>query len=293
MTTPRAHHTATKLPDGKVLMVGGIASIDFSTPPDQRALATAELYDSSTQTFTRTGDLRFARSHHAAVLLRSGKVLIVGGTGNQEEAPAELYDPITGTFLETGSPSERAIVPRIAVLLQDGHVLVASIVDANVARAEVYDPDTGSFSPTGDMAYPHLWPATATALPDGRVLLTMYNADWFTNATELYDPATRQFTAGPDMQRMRSSSTATSLANGDVLIAGRDYSWPPFGASAEVYDHKGGTFANVTPIRAEEGVAATLLLDGRVLLSGGWKCCGYSIDTAETYRPAERETPAH
>jgi hypothetical protein len=292
MTIPRTHHTATKLPDGKVLITGGIPSVDFSTPPNQPVLATAEVYDPSTQTFTRTGDLHFARWRHAAVLLPSGKVLLLGGTRGQD-TPAELYDPSTGTFTETGSPMVKSITPAVTVLLQNGHVLVASAVDANNAGAEVYDPETGIFSRTGAMVYPHFWPSSATVLPDGRLLLTKSILDWFSTATELYDPTTGQFTAGPDMERLRSLITATPLANGDVLIAGRDYSWPYFGGSAEVYSHRSGTFGQVTPIRAEEGLAATRLLDGTVLLSGGWKCCGYSIEAAEIYQPAASESRSH
>ena len=289
MATPRAQHTATRLPDGKVLITGGEPLIDFSTGRNEPFLATAEVYDPSTQTLTRAGDMNIPRSRHSAVLLRSGKVLIVGGTKGLHEASAELYDPSTGVFIETGTPSVKAIAPSVTVLLSNGHVLLASAGDDLVARAELYDPDAGAFTPTGDMAYPNLWPSTATLLPDGRVLLTKYPSDWFANATEFYDPETGRFTAGPDMKRVRGpGSTSTLLPNGDALIAGRDFSWP-FGGSAEVYDHKGATFGQVTPIQAEEGLKATLLLNGSVLLSGGWKCCGYSLDTAETYRPAERE----
>jgi hypothetical protein len=173
-------------------------------------------------------------------------------------------------------------------------VLLAAAVDENLARAEVYDPDAGTFYPTGDMAYPHLWASTATLLPNGLVLLTKRYSDDPFNATELYDSAMNRFVAGPDMKRLRASDTATLLANGNVLIAGRDYGYgPPFGGSAEIYNHKRGTFDQVTAIQAEQGLTATLLLDGRVLLSGGWKCCGDSIDTAETYQPAECETFSH
>src|SRR2546423_1083964 len=67
----RAHHTATLLPDGKVLVVGGYDG--------NRDLATAEVYDPASRTWTATGSLANRRSNNTATLLPNGKVLVVGG----------------------------------------------------------------------------------------------------------------------------------------------------------------------------------------------------------------------
>jgi WD40 repeat protein len=83
MTTARYYHTATLLPGGKVLVVGG------SLSPD-----TAEVYDSKAGTFSPTGAPIAARSRHTATLLSNGTVLIAGGIGTSaSSAPAELYRP--------------------------------------------------------------------------------------------------------------------------------------------------------------------------------------------------------
>ena len=90
--TARSGHTATLLPNGKVLVAGGGTN-------------TAELYNPATGTWSPTGSLGITRSLHTATLLSNGKVLVVGGmqTGNIFLTSAELYDPVTGTWSPTGS----------------------------------------------------------------------------------------------------------------------------------------------------------------------------------------------
>src|SRR5580698_9898434 len=71
LNVARYDHTATLLPDGKILVVGGLTN--------SAATATAELYDPVTGTCTFTGSLANARSRHTATLLPNGKVLVTGG----------------------------------------------------------------------------------------------------------------------------------------------------------------------------------------------------------------------
>ena len=66
--------TATLLPNGKVLVAGGCS--------DDGTLASAELYDPASGTWTATGSLATARNLHTATLLPNGKVLVAGGSGS-------------------------------------------------------------------------------------------------------------------------------------------------------------------------------------------------------------------
>jgi hypothetical protein len=155
------------------------------------------------------------------------------------------------------------------------------------AGNELYDPGTGTFSPTGGKAYPNLFPVTASLLTNGKVLVTLeYSCDPAEFA-EVYDPWAGTSAATGNMSKERGYSTGTPLPDGKVLIAGRDYA-NLGGGSAELYDLVAGTFSTPadTVTHREEGYTATLLPDGTVLMTGGWLCCGYSINTAEIYHPA-------
>ena len=126
----RADSTATLLPNGQVLAVGGEST-------------SAELYNPATGTWTLTGSLHAARDQHTATLLANGQVLVAGGqNGTIFIASAELYNPSTGAWTSTGSLH----TPRIehtATLLPNGQVLVAGGVDSNynyLTSAELYTP---------------------------------------------------------------------------------------------------------------------------------------------------------
>jgi N-acetylneuraminic acid mutarotase len=165
--------TATLLPNGKVLLAGGSGSND-----DYYALSSAMLYDPSTETWRATGNLNTPRLGHTATVLRSGKVLVAGGTTLKSpgvKLNAELYDPAT----ETWSFTAILDVPRDghqATLLPNGKVLVvggilnwSSLVNMT-NKADLYDPDTRTWSdaaPLNTARTSH----TATLLPNGRVLV--------------------------------------------------------------------------------------------------------------------------
>ena len=277
MRTARRDHTATLLPDGKVLIAGGGSGVNESDTP----LASAELYDPVTGTFSPTGNMAEGREFHTATPLNNGKVLIAGGRGS---GTAELYDPATGTFQAISS----LIVARArhtATLLANGKVLINggyTTTPDSPGSPELYDPATGAFSLTGASAYSDLFPVTSSQLTDGEVLSTLQYSCDPSDAAELYDPPTQTFTSAAKMPTQLGYSTATLLPDGKALIAGRG--GQP-GGFAEIYDPLTAMFTAAGQVQREEGHTATLLPDGTVLLSGGWRCCGYSVATSEIYHP--------
>jgi N-acetylneuraminic acid mutarotase len=287
MNSPRLYHTATLLPNGQVLVVGGSSSLSGWPPP---ALASAELYNPTTGKWTVTGNLKTGRWGHMAVLLTNGKVLVVGGeiAGGAYTASAELYDPSTGKWSSTGSLAITRYSFQ-ATALQNGKALVAggnAATGGLLAEAELYDSSTRKWTTTASLNAGRAV-FTQTLLSSGQVLAAGGNdgnaqLHGYATSSELYDTSTGKWTTTGSLNVARDSHTATLLANGKVLVAGgTNYNGTL--TEAELYDiftTIWTTTGNMNTARA--GHFATLLLNGQVLVVGG--DIG-TVTTAELYTP--------
>ena len=282
MLEPRVDHTATLLADGRVLIAGG-ASREFPPGCDggcDFSLATAELFDPATNTWSATGSLHVARNYAASTLLNDGRVLVAGGynQGGHALPVAELYDPATGTWARTGDllDADAANHWSSTVLLFDGTVLAVggSVLDGSGGRvvvpAEIYHPATGTWTLTGAM--PAGLAGTATRLLDGRVLVVGTPGDPpAASGAAIYDPATGTWTATGGLSTGRTQQATTILPDGRVMTMGGGDPNPTGGlTSTEFYDPASGTWsAGPTLPTGRSGATATLLADGSVLLVGG------------------------
>src|SRR3990167_6024490 len=127
MTTERQNHVATLLPDGTVLLTGGMW-FDTKKKMEGGSFDNAELYHPDTNTFTAINSrMKIPRFDHRADLLPDGTVLITG-TEHRSSLPrrpktAEIYDPKTQTFTEI-TPMPFGSEGATSVVLSDGTVII-------------------------------------------------------------------------------------------------------------------------------------------------------------------------
>jgi len=272
VTQEREGHTATLLPNGKVLVAGGMGNSGI--------LSSAEIYDHVAGSWGTTGSMSHTRYYHRAVLLTSGKVLVSGGIDNDGNAldSAEIYDPVSGAWSDTG-PLAQSRYSHTATLLSDGRVLVAG--GAILAEVEIYDPAFGIWTVAKPMAQERFCHAD-TLLPNGKVLVAggIGSSGLALSTAETYDPAENTWTSVGSMSQQRSNYTLTLLQNGKVLAFGG-------GNSAELYDADFGLWSTTgSPAQARRYHTATLLPDGNVLSASGANLYGYLVDSAEIYNAA-------
>jgi len=278
MAGARLLHTATLLPNGRVLATGGYNH-------------SAELYDPATGTWSRTADVLDTHRAASATLLSNGRVLIAG-FGGSSGISAELYDPATGSWARTGAMR----TPRFyhtATLLPEGRVLVVGGADGEyggrvLATAEVYDPATGVWTQTGSLGKTRR-DHTATLLAGGKVLVTGGTdaAGVLQGSAEVYDPATGTWSPVGAMAVARTYHSATLLADGRVLVVGGAGSDPDRSASAEVYDPATGTWSTTGRLgKPRRYHSATLLPTARVLVVGGYHDATGILTSAEVYDPS-------
>jgi hypothetical protein len=296
MTSARSLHTATLLSDGRVLVVGGVGA-GVESPA---VLGTAELYSPKSNKFKATTSMSTPRLAAAAVRLRDGRVLVVGGENSSYLGinTAEVYNPKTARWTLT-SPMNYRRLNATATLLKNGKVLIVGGYSVNsfccaLSSAEIFDPATGTFSTTGFMAVGRR-NHTATRLKDGRVLVAggynglNGNADGSgnVNSPEIYDPVTGTFDSTGDMSSVRRFPTANILSNGRVLITGGYGGNNAALSSADSYKARTGVFESEGSMHTPRGRhTATLLLNGEVLIVGGYDGAGTAFSSAELYNPS-------
>jgi WD40 repeat protein len=280
INTARVDHTATLLPNGKVLVTGGRGN-------GNNSLASAELYDPQAATWTTTGSMSTAREGHTATLLPNGKVLVTGGLGTSGSvSSAEVFDPQTGLWASTSSLNVARAV-HTATLLPNGTILVAG--GSTDRAAEIYDPSTESWTITGSLSVARSV-HTATLLPDGTVLVAGglgYDNGNYLSSSELYNPQTGIWSPAGLLNTARYFHRATLLKNGMVLVnGGANLGAAPLGGvlnSAELYDPVAGNWTVTAYMSNARAVhTATLLSNGTVLVAGGF----LTNSTAEIYDPS-------
>ena len=253
---PRFEHTATLMPSGEVLVVGGYP-----------ALVRTEVYNPSTDTWRETGRLAVARQRHTATLMPSGQVLVVGGWNGEFVARAELYDPDTGQW----SPAEGLTVPRdqhVAALLPSGQVLVAGgwtgfeHPEWDPATVELFDPTRGSWA----LAEPELFhraAPTATVLHSGQLLLAGGYFDGpFPTTTRIYSLPAPPIERRPVILEVPGTVAPGTVAHGTTLSITGNFRGDSETSSGDFRD-SGTNFPFLQLRSLDDGAVHTLIPDAR------------------------------
>jgi len=287
MAQERDVPVAAPLPDGKVLIAGGVNVFSETT-------GSAELFDPQTGTFeSLSTEMRGRREEAASAVLSNGAVLIVGGfaEGALWLKSAERFDPATNSFEELPPMTTERDQPAVATL-GNGDVLIAGGNNHNMtlANAELFEPESATFAPlaAGLAVAGGRSGAFGIALPDGQALVAGgNNKETLLQSAELFGPPVGPFELlSSAMSEARTEAAHALLQNGDVLVAGGRDATPAL-KSAELFDPATTSFTRIAGELTTErdGAAAAPLPNGEVLIVGGRNSTG-NLKSAELAIPA-------
>jgi hypothetical protein len=268
MPFSRGEHEAVRLPDERVLIVGGEDSSNAFP-------STVYAFDPGTETFAPFAELSTGRTGFIARALYSGDVLIVGGTRAVTGAPAaEVIDHQTGAVTPTQNDPQRYRHHAAATLLMDGRVFICggSVSTAPSNTVEVYDPETRIFTLLQGTLQVGRLLHTVTRIDQHRLLIYGGITSGPQAAPpEIYNVTTGESTvlAAPEAN-VRANHRVITLEDGGILIiGGEDYDQMPL-ASVWRFDPASETFAPYATLATGRSVTAVnRLLDGRVFIAGG------------------------
>lgn len=222
LSANRTKHTATRLADGRTLVLGGEAS-----GSDPARLA-GEIWSDAVGSRAPLAPIATHRIGHTATMLVGDRVLVTGGLDavtRQPLATAELFDPVTETMLPAGALSV-ARSAHAAVALGDGRVLVIGGTDgiSTLRSCEVWDPKTQMFSPTGNLTQA-VSEVRALLVGSGEVLVVggQTGTRGASATMQAWSPQTSAFRVfGNGLPAPRSGHSLTLLDDGRVLLLGGD-----------------------------------------------------------------------
>ena len=283
MSVARQHATATRLPDGRVLVAGGsgFGSVDVGNVYFQ----SAELFDPHAGTFSLVAtNMAEKRSQHEAITIVDGKVLVVGGV--QSQSTAEIFDPTNATWTSTPALTHPHFGATVTLLLNGRILLAGGTGGASTGAVEIFDPALDTWNDAPSMSKARRY-HTATLLQNGNVLVTgglLLDDMSITPSAEVFDPKASKWIKAAPMLTARMAHTATRLENGTVLVVGGSTS--AITAAVERYDPVLNQWTEMASLESARTIhSATLLDNGAVLVAGGVDATSSVLRSSELFDP--------
>ena len=253
---------------------------------------TAQTSGPAINRWTPTADMATARASACSVLLQDGRVMVAGGTSAAGVVPVvELYNS-NGTFVP-GPSMQHARANASCTLMQDGRVFVAGGNDGtqDLATTEIFDPVAGAWTAGANMSVARSGHG-ALLTPWGAVMIAGGSSNGhLTDSVEMYSTANYFVTAG-SLSSPRKDFAITALDKYRILIAGGTDGTSPVKA-VDIFDSRNQTVAPAgAMLAARSQLGAATLLDGTVLLTGGYDPNWNVLATTEIFDAAKGESVA-
>ena len=267
------HGAASGVINGKLYVAGG------------QTLATLEVYDPATDTWTTKAPMPTARFGVGGGVI-NGKLYVVGGDNGSKLATLEVYDPATNTWTtKAPMPTPRSLPGAVAI---DGKLYVAGGCVgwcAPVTGAlEVYDPASDTWATKAPL--PTARGSASVAVVNGLFYVMggccgwdAAGTDWMLRTVEVYDPTTNTWTT--KTQHLVDSGYTAEAINGKIYVAKS--------AATEVYDPATDTWASLSPMPTDRSYATGGVINGKLYVAGGHGSLG-PLATLEAFTPEVTES---
>ncbi|MBI2388457.1 MAG: hypothetical protein HYV09_02465 [Deltaproteobacteria bacterium] len=211
--------TLVTSPSERVYAIGGFSGSTLHTAN--------ESYEVSIGTWVTRAPLAAPRADHTQTLVAGNKILIAGGRGGAALNDGLVYDVAGDSYAPAANAMSTARYGHTATLLDDGRVLLVGgrVVTTATEKVDVYRPGTNDFAPVAAMSHMRT-DHRAFKLPDGKVMIVggfgrpvSGSTDAVLSTSEIYDPTSNTWSAGPSMANPRRYFAGAPASGGRVVVA--------------------------------------------------------------------------
>lgn len=273
----RAYHTASLLPDGGVLIAGGISEQNVSTASLRTAFIISQRDSSDRVKVSNTINMRKPRSGHRAVTIAGGRIVFIGGRQLSEAAALaedhtyladlEIFDPKDKQFISPADPLTGNLVEMSTA--RYGHSAVVLATGNEIMIAGGFN----KFGPQASIDIVHVsgTEITVTATATTKFSPIFHAATLVADGTVLFSGGYEEILDADAQGRADVTSVGRTTKNVAMWSYQEEFSGGP----------KHLTLLCVDEMTRERGHHTASIAGRRAVFIGGHDLIGVSSDTAE------------